>query len=93
MSEPWIGNGIIRLLWLSVLVLTGCAGAAAGDTGSYHITNYAPSPLAPNNCGTPYKFKRCITSLPRRPRVYIEQLDVFPGSTPADDMPLIVGNP
>jgi hypothetical protein len=84
----------MRLPWLIALVLTGCAVPPPNyaDTGPYHITNYVPSPLEPENCGSPYAFELCIALPPRRPSVHIEQLDNLPGSVPVDDMPTVIAN-
>jgi hypothetical protein len=60
--------------------------------GPYHITNYAPSPLEPDNCGTPYAFRLCIATLPLRRPVSVEQLDDIPGSVPVGDMPTVIAN-
>jgi len=85
----------MRLSWLIVVVLTNCAAPPPprdGDTGPYHITNYAPSPLAPNNCGTPYKFRSCVRLFPRRPQVYVEHVDIGPDSIAVHDMPTLMGD-
>lgn len=84
----------MRLSWLIPLVLTGCVTPPPqhGDTGAYHITNYAPSPLEPDNCGSPYAFRLCIATLPPRPPVYVEQLDSVPGSVPVGDMTTVIVN-
>jgi hypothetical protein len=57
------------------LFVSGCTIASPG-----YETVFTPGPLQPNNCGTPYQFKRCGggsrvgVAQPSRPLVVIEDL-------------------